>query len=95
MAGRWNVFWLLVVAWPWAAAADERFVAWLADGTRLESAALSQWPTLDAPFRFANQDLIAAANRVRLLVDRQRKAALKAPYLVGHSHRSNARTGSA
>jgi NPCBM/NEW2 domain len=62
--------------------ADERYVAWLADGTRLTAGALPAWPLPDSPFRFANQDLLATSNPVRLVQDRQQASALKAPYIT-------------
>jgi hypothetical protein len=62
--------------------AADRYVAWLADGTRLSSPALTTWPVPGVAYRFANQDLLAASNPVRLVRDRQATRSLKAPFVV-------------
>lgn len=62
--------------------AEERFVAWLADGKRVESASLAAWPTLEGPVRLAGQDLLSGSNPARLLMDRRQTATLKPPYVL-------------
>src|SRR5262245_17212830 len=65
-----------------ASAADERYVAWLADGTKLTATTLARWPIPGVEFRFENQDLLASTNPVRLVRDRRAHVALKAPFLM-------------
>jgi hypothetical protein len=62
--------------------AAERYVAWLADGTRLTSGDLSAWPLPGTAFRFSGEELITGSNSVRLLLDRQRVSELNGPCIV-------------
>ena len=62
--------------------AADRYVAWLADGTQLSSRTLSAWPVPGIPYRFADRDLFAAANPVRLVRDHRTAQALQAPYVA-------------
>jgi NPCBM/NEW2 domain len=68
--------------WATPLVAVDRYVAWLADGTRLTSRALSAWPVPGAPFRLENRDLLEPQKNVRLVRDRWAGSSLKAPYLV-------------
>jgi NPCBM/NEW2 domain len=65
-----------------AQAADDRYVAWLSDGSRLTAKSLPQWPVPGTPNRFGDRDLLSASNSVRLVRDRQAQVTLAAPYLV-------------
>jgi hypothetical protein len=62
--------------------AVDRYVAWLADGSRLTSRALSGWPVPGAAYRFDNHDLLAARHPLRLVRDRQTSPLLNAPHVV-------------
>src|SRR5262245_24171654 len=71
----------LAVAGP-LVAAEDRYVAWLADGTKLTATSLPSWPIPGVPYRFENQDLLASSNPVRFIRDRRASVALKAPFIV-------------
>jgi hypothetical protein len=62
--------------------AADRYVAWLADGTRLSTRTLSAWPIPGAPYRFENHDLASAGNPVRLIRDRHLAGVLKRPFVL-------------
>jgi NPCBM/NEW2 domain-containing protein len=64
------------------AMANERFAAWLADGTQLTSKSLTAWPLPGSPFRFESHDLAGASNPVRLIRDRHAASTLRPPYVV-------------
>jgi NPCBM/NEW2 domain len=72
---------LIAAAGP-ASAADDRYVAWLADGTKLTATSLAKWPIPGVEFRFENQDLLVSTNPVRLVRDRRAHVALKVPFVV-------------
>jgi hypothetical protein len=65
-----------------ANSADDRYVAWLSDGSRLTAKSLPQWPAPGTPHRFGDRDLLAASNPVRLVRDRQAQVTLAAPYMI-------------
>src|SRR5438067_1941446 len=62
--------------------ADDRYVAWLSDGTRLTAGSLPQWPVPGIPSRFENRDLLSASNPLRLMRDRRASVSRKPPLLV-------------
>jgi hypothetical protein len=64
------------------AAAVDRYVAWLADGSRLTGRALSAWPVPGASYRFENRDLLEPQKSVRLVRDRWAAVSRKAPFVV-------------
>src|SRR3954467_14068931 len=62
---------LAMTVFPRLSSASDRYVAWLADGTRLSGRSLSAWPVPGSSFRFENRELLDAGNPVRLIRDRQ------------------------
>jgi hypothetical protein len=65
-----------------AALAEDRFVAWLADGTAVTAASLPGWPLPPASWHLAGRNLLSSANRVRLVRDRLAAVERRPPYLV-------------
>lgn len=65
-----------------AAFAAERFVGWLADGTRVTAKGLSAWPLPGSSFRLDNRELLDTENAARFIRDRDAKPVLKPPYVV-------------
>ncbi len=63
-------------------AASDRYVAWLADGTRITGPFIPAWPVPGEPYRFENQDLLTSQNLLRLMRDRTVQVELRAPYVV-------------
>src|SRR2546423_13245332 len=62
--------------------AADRYVAWLADGTKLTAPALSAWPVPGTAYRFDGHDLFASANPVRLVHGAREGAPIAPPYLA-------------
>jgi hypothetical protein len=61
---------------------SDRYVAWLADGTRLSARSLSAWPVPGSSFRFENHELLDANNPVRLIHDRQAAVSPDGPLVM-------------
>src|SRR5437588_1258472 len=62
--------------------ADERYIAWFNDGTKLTAGNLPQWPVPGSPSRFENRDLTSPTNPLRLIRDRRANVSRKPPLLV-------------
>ena len=62
--------------------AADRYVAWLADGTRVSSKSLPAWPLPGAPLRLESPELTSTSSPVRLVRDRQLAATLKPPFVA-------------
>ena len=62
--------------------AAERYVAWLADGTRVTAKALTAWPLPGNSFRLENREILDTENAARFIRDRDAWPLLKPPYLV-------------
>jgi hypothetical protein len=65
-----------------SAAAADRYLARLDDGTQLTARSLPAWPIPGVPYRFDSRDLLQSSNPVRLVVDRQAAVSLAPPYVV-------------
>jgi hypothetical protein len=76
------VIWTVATLVTMPASAVDRYVAWLADGTRLTTHTLTAWPVPGTPYRFENQDLLGTSNPARFVRDRQASPALKPPFVV-------------
>ena len=70
----------LFVAFP--ISASDRFVGWLADGSKVSSSTLPAWPVPGSPTYFGGRNVLGEKNPVRLLRDRQASVSLKAPFLI-------------
>src|SRR4051794_2227641 len=73
---------LAVAVFPAMSRASDRYVACLADGTRLTARSLSAWPVPGNSYRFENRDLLAPSNPVRLVRDRQATVSRSAPLVL-------------
>jgi hypothetical protein len=75
---------ILLAAAPFAptTCGTDRYVAWLADGTRITSKSLSAWPLPGALLRLESPELTSSTSPVRLVRDRQLAAALKPPFVA-------------
>src|SRR5688572_21321828 len=60
------------------AAAEDRYIAWLADGSKLTATSLPSWPIPGVAYRFENQDLLASDNPVRFVRDLRANVTLRA-----------------
>ena len=78
----WLVTAALALEAATARAAEDRFLAWLADGSKLTATSLPSWPIPGVPYRFENQDLLASENPVRFVRDVRANVTLRAPFLV-------------
>src|SRR6476660_648048 len=73
---------VVLAAGEQAAFAAERFVGWLADGTRVTAKGLSAWPLPGSSFRLENRELLDTANAARFIRDRDAKSVLKPPCVL-------------
>src|SRR6185369_13859812 len=67
---------------PEVGSAGERYVAWLADGTRLTTKSLSAWPLPGSSFRLENRELLDRENPVRFVRDTAAAIETKPPLVV-------------
>lgn len=65
-----------------AAVGDDRFVAWLADGTAVTSPALPGWPLPAASWHLADRNLLAPERLVRLVRDRLARIQRRPPFVA-------------
>jgi len=71
----------ILVACP-AAWSEDRYVAWLSDGTAVTAASLPGWPLPPNSWHLSGQNLLAAPHLVRLVRDRLARVQRRPPYLV-------------
>lgn len=76
---RWALAICLLVVRP--GRADDRYLAWLADGTKLTANALGAWPIPGLSYRLDNRELLAAENPVRFVRDRRASCVRQPPFV--------------
>lgn len=72
----------LVPAGPSGAQADDRYAAWLSDGTVVTAPTLPSWPVPGTSWHLGGRNLLAGEHPLRLLRDRLAVLERRPPYLV-------------